>query len=166
MLEWLGPALFVTNNSTIFSVPLENVLFGGRKRRFCNDSERRISVKIFCVLLFVPTFASAEQVYGFTSARISILVTVVMGLGSVVISWWSLARASDRSGKGNWRIGTIVAVVLALIVYFIAGPHFGHTPGDIGSGNGRGGAAFAVILSIITIVLSGMAWIASRYRTS
>lgn len=124
------------------------------------------SFVILCALLFVPTIASAEQVYGLTSARIKILVTVVMGLGNVVISWWYLARASDRSGKDNWRIGTIVAVVLALIVYFIAAPHFGHTPGDIGSGNGRGGAAFAVILSIITIVLSGMAWFASRYRTS
>lgn len=120
------------------------------------------SFVILCSLLFVPTIASAEQVYGFTSARIYILVTVVMGLGSVVISWWSLVRASDSSSKWNWRIGTIVAVVLALIVCFIAGPHFTHTPGDIGSGNGRGGAPFAVILSIITIVISGMAWYSSR----
>ncbi|MDD9269304.1 DUF6223 family protein [Paenibacillus sp. GCM10023248] len=121
-----------------------------------------VSIVILCALLFVPTIASAEQVYGFTPARIKIIVTVVMGLGSLVISWWSLVRASDRSGKGNWRIGTIVAVVLALIAYFIAGPHFSHTPGDIGSGNGRGGAAFAVILSIISTVLSGMAWYSSR----
>lgn len=121
-----------------------------------------VSFVVLCALLFVPTVASAEPVYGFTPARIKILVTVVMGLGSVAISWWSLARASVRSGKGAWRIGTFVAVVLALITYFIAGPHFGHTPGDIGSGNGRGGAAFAVILSIIAIVLSGMAWYSSR----
>jgi hypothetical protein len=110
----------------------------------------------------MPIIASAVQVYGFTSARIYILMTVVMGFGSVVISWWSLVRASDRSGKGNWRIGNMVAVVLALIVCFIAVSHFAHTPGDIGSGNGRGGAAFAVILSIITIVLSGMAWYSSH----
>ncbi|MCZ8520976.1 MULTISPECIES: DUF6223 family protein [Paenibacillus] len=121
-----------------------------------------VSFVILSALLFVPTIASAEQVYGFTSARIKIIVTVVMGLGSVVISWWSLARASDRSGKGHWRIGTFAAVVLALISYFIAGPHLGHNPGDIGSGNGRGGAALAVILSIISTVLSGMAWYSSR----
>ncbi|WP_066392129.1 DUF6223 family protein [Neobacillus mesonae] len=128
-------------------------------------NKKLISFVIFCAFLLVPTIASAEQVYGFTPARLKILVTVGMGLGSVVISWLSLTRASGSFGKGNWKIGTIVAVVLALIAYFIAAPHFGHTPGDIGSGNGRGGAAFAMILSFITIILSGMAWFASRYRT-
>ncbi|MFE5319293.1 DUF6223 family protein [Paenibacillus sp. NPDC056579] len=131
--------------------------------------KKLVSFVILCTFLLVPTIASAdsaEQVYGFTPARIKILVTVVMGLGSVGIAWLSLARASDRSGKGNWRIATLVAIALALIAFFIAGPHFAYTTGDIGSGNGRGGAAFAVILSIITIVLSGMAWFASRYRTS
>lgn len=120
---------------------------------------------IFCTFLLVPTVASAEQVYGFTPSRIKILVTVAMGLVSLGLAWLSLARASDRFGKGKWwRIATLVAIVLALISFFIAGPHFVYTIGDIGSGNGRGGAAFAVILSVIAIVLSGMAWFASRYR--
>jgi TRAP-type mannitol/chloroaromatic compound transport system permease large subunit len=95
------------------------------------------------------------QVSGLTPGRAATLPAMVMGLVSLIIGWWALARSSARVDRR--RIATILSIVLALISIVLSAVHLGGATGEIGTGSGKLGAIVALVLAFTGLALSGIA---------
>jgi hypothetical protein len=84
-----------------------------------------------------------------TTGRARSLVGGVVGLISVVVGGFALAR-SGRSGA----IGAVMLGLLGMILSII---HLATFTGGFGTGSGRAGAIIALVLSLIGISLGGLA---------
>jgi hypothetical protein len=104
------------------------------------------------------------QVYGFTPGRTAAILPAVLGLLSVIVARWALARSKDRIGY--WRQGAIVSLMMGLISMTLSGMHLARTAeSGIGTGSGRLGAIVAFVLGLIGIVLGSVAVVRSRKNT-
>jgi hypothetical protein len=101
------------------------------------------------------------QVRGITSGRAAALVPAVLGLLSVGIGWWTLARRSSLVR----RLG-ILSLVLGLTSMVLSGMHLARATGAIGTGSGRLGAIVALVLGLIGTVLGWLALARSRRNAS
>lgn len=128
------------------------------------------SFVILCMLVLVPTIASAEVTnpnvgYGLTTpGRLWATVDAVVGLMSAILAGLSLARSAGRFGTGSGRRGAIVAVVVGLIVIAYGTLHLTLYTGDFGTGDGRAGAIVAIVMGLTSMVLAGLTLARSRRR--
>ena len=101
------------------------------------------------------------QVYGMTPERAAALVPGVLGLVSVIVGGWALARSASH--LRNERLRAIASLVTSVIAITLSGMHLARTASNsIGTGSGRLGAIVALVLGLIGIVLSGLALVRSR----
>jgi len=120
----------------------------------------------FGTLLFPPTIANAQDTntnvgIGFTPGRIKSLLSMAVGLLSVVIGGLALAR-SKGGGQGNGLGGAKIALVAGLLGVLLAVLHLANTTGGFGTGGGRAGAIVALALGLTGVVLGGVALTNSR----
>jgi hypothetical protein len=95
------------------------------------------------------------------SGRLVPTVAAVVGLSSVIIGGWALAR-SGRIGTVNRRAWAVVALVAGLISGVVGGLHMANSAGGPGTGNGVAGAAVAVVVGLVGMVIGGLAVARSR----
>ncbi len=95
------------------------------------------------------------QVSGITPGRAAALLPVVIGLISVIIGRWALARSAGRIVPVWLR--AIVALVLGVTCIILSVLHLTRATGGIGTGSGRLGAIVALILGLIGVILGGLA---------
>lgn len=100
------------------------------------------------------------QVRGITPGRAAAIVSAVVGLISVVVGWWALARSGGYSGSR--RLKALVALGVGLIGIILSALHLARATGGIGTGSGRLGAIVALVMGLIGMVLGGRALVRSR----
>lgn len=83
-------------------------------------------------------------------------VAAAVGLISVVVGGWALARTAGRSA------GSVVAMALGLLGVIVGGLHGANAAGGLGTGNGLAGAVIAVVLGLIGMALGGLALVRAR----
>jgi hypothetical protein len=92
------------------------------------------------------------QVSGITAGRAAALIPGFLGLISLIIGWWALARSS--ASPKNRRLAAMSAVVLSTICGILSVAHLIRTAGaEFGTGSGRAGAIVALVVSLIGLVL-------------
>lgn len=104
-------------------------------------------------------FIFEEPVRGITSGRARSLAGAAVGLISLIIGGFALARAG-RVGTGG-RGAAIAAMVLGVIGAILSAVHLS-SAGGFGTGGGRAGAIVGLVLSLIGDTLGGLALIRSR----
>jgi hypothetical protein len=100
--------------------------------------------------------SSYTYVKGITPMRARSLVSVALGLTSLVIGWRARKRTAASIGNQG-RNDAIVALSLGAIAIVLSIIHLIITAGAVfGSGSGKAGAIFALVLSLIGMTLSGL----------
>lgn len=97
----------------------------------------------------------------FTAGRTRAMMVAVVGLISLVMGGFALARSKRGTGTGSGRTAAIVALVLGLIGVILSVVHLGGSTG-FGTGGGRAGAIVALVLALIGVTLGGLALARSR----
>jgi len=106
-------------------------------------------------------FNTLLQVSGMTPGRAVAIIPVVLGLVSVIIGWFTVARSPRRIGYG--RLGAMASFAIGLVGIILSGMHLLRTAGSsIGTGSGRLGAFVALVLGLVGIVLSGLVLVRLR----
>jgi uncharacterized protein DUF6223 len=100
------------------------------------------------------THIFAASAYGPGSGRFGAIVAGVVGLISVAIGGWALARSAGRIGIG--------ALVVGLTAMVLGAWHLVRSADGFGTGNGRAGAIVALVVALIGISLGGLALARSR----
>jgi peptidoglycan/LPS O-acetylase OafA/YrhL len=104
----------------------------------------------FLVFAFEKADAQTTQdtyVSGVTSGRAMSIVTGLLGLVSLTISWRAKARSAKKGAK--------IALGLGLVVVALSIIHLVTTAGAVfGSGSGKAGAIVALLLGVVSIILS------------
>jgi uncharacterized membrane protein len=106
--------------------------------------------------------SAPSTVYGLTSKRQFALVTLGLGLLSVIFGWLTFRKSTRhtpiRTGK-SWLVVAIVAGLIAVIGGVI---NLATANGGPGSGNGVLGSAQALVLGLTGMILGGLAIV--RFR--
>jgi Family of unknown function (DUF6223) len=92
--------------------------------------------------------------YGPGSGRFGAIVAGVVGLISVAIGGWALARSA-----GSWAIGALAAGLTGMV---LGAWHLVRSADGFGTGNGRAGAIVALVVALIGMSLGGLALARSR----
>ena len=122
-----------------------------------------IGVVNFHTTHVVLVFQAAPS--GMTSARAAALLSVGIGLISVVLGGVALARATGRLKTGSSLALSVVALLLGFIGISVSGVLLATSAG-IGTGGGSLGAIVAFLLSLIGAALGGVALAGSRRSQS
>lgn len=99
-----------------------------------------------------------------TTGRAKALVSDAIGLISVIVGGFALARAARSLGNGRAAAG--MALLLGLLGVVLSVVHLGTATGGFGTGSGRAGAIVALVLSLIGMSLGGLALSRSRRSRS
>ncbi|WP_417236956.1 DUF6223 family protein [Bizionia paragorgiae] len=114
-------------------------------------------IKIVTIIL--PHIAAAQEINEnvfnkLTSGRLYSLLTIIIGISSVIIGLRSIKLLSVRLKKNNRKIGGLWALIFGLVGLILSGIHLAKTNSDFGSGSGKAGYIFAFLISAIGICLA------------
>lgn len=100
------------------------------------------------------------QVKGITPGRTVSIVAGVVGLISIGIGWWAMARSTRHTSLGR-RMG-IAALVIGFTGMVLGLEHFASTTGGFGTGSGRAGAIVAMVIGLTGMFLGWRALVRSQ----
>src|SRR5688572_21252725 len=98
---------------------------------------------------------TSPYVTGITAGRARSLVSVALGLISLIIGWRAVSTSSGRKL-------TIAAFVLGLVAIVLSAMHLATISGGFGTGGGKAGAIVALVLGFIGMALGGVALLRSK----
>jgi hypothetical protein len=128
------------------------------------NMQRLLQIGSFFLLMAASTAAQAAvDGYGIgtTPGRLASIAAGVVGLISVAIGWFALARSASRINSG--RLMSIVALAVGLVGVILSVLHLVRSAGNaFGTGSGRLGAIVALVIGIVGMVLGGRALARAR----
>jgi uncharacterized membrane protein len=108
--------------------------------------------------------SAPSTVYGLTSKRQFALVTLGLGLLSVISGWRTCRRSASHTSILNGKSWPIVAIVTGLIAVIGGVLNLATANGGPGSGNGVLGSAQALVLGLTGMLLGGLAIVRFRRK--
>jgi uncharacterized membrane protein len=106
--------------------------------------------------------SAPSTVYGLTSKRQFALVTLGLGLLSVIFGWLTFRKSTRHTPIRNGKSWPVVAIVAGLIAVIGGVINLATANGGPGSGNGVLGSAQALVLGLTGMILGGLAIV--RFR--
>jgi hypothetical protein len=103
----------------------------------------------------MDTTQSEPYVKGVTAGRAKSLVSVVLGLTSLITGWRMRGYSAVNASRG--RMLTIAGLGLGLVAIVLSISHLANSGGGFGTGGGKAGAIVALALGLTGATLSGLA---------